>query len=176
MVLPTGYHLLPKNEQYLQKLGYKGPSHHAKMHFCAKLGRGLYGLVQAARQWWKKIIKELISIRFVKREVDPCLLYKRNKEGLCIVIVNIDDCLCLGDEIALTAAVQEIKHIFKVKVTYNLDDYLGCRLLQNNPLIFIHQPHIYKHLKEKFLPIITQSTTGELKAYTTPGTPGFRVI
>ena len=55
MVLPTGYHLLPKNEQYLQKIGYKGPSHQAKMHFCAKLGRGLYGLVQAARQWWKKI-------------------------------------------------------------------------------------------------------------------------
>ena len=83
----------------------------------------------------------------------------------------VDDCLCLGDEQALTLAVQEIKMIFNVKVTYKLDDYLGCRLLQNNSSIFIHQPHIYEHLKEKFLPII-----GGLKSYSTPGTPGFRVI
>ena len=60
MVLPTGYNLLLKNKQYIQKLGYKGPSHQAKLHFCAKLGRDLYGLVQAARQWWKKFIMELI--------------------------------------------------------------------------------------------------------------------
>ena len=34
----------------------------------------------------------------------------------------IDDCLCLGDESALTTAVQEIKNIFKVKITHDLDD------------------------------------------------------
>ena len=66
---------------------------------------------------------ELIAIRFVKGEVDPCLLFRRNATGLCIVIVYVDDCLCLGDEQALTLAVQEIKKIFNVKITYKLDDY-----------------------------------------------------
>ena len=71
MVLPTGYHLLPKNEQYLRKLGYKGPSHQAKLHFCAKLGRGLYGLIQAARQWWKKIHHGVNQNRVYKRQSRP---------------------------------------------------------------------------------------------------------
>ena len=72
MVLPTGYHLLPKNLQYLRKLGYKGPPHQAKLHFCAKLGRGLYGLVQAARQWWKKY-HQINRYWFRKRRSRPML-------------------------------------------------------------------------------------------------------
>ena len=56
-------------------MGYNGPIEKAKDHFCARLGKGLYGLVQAARQWWKKIISELSRIGFIKGDVDPCLLY-----------------------------------------------------------------------------------------------------
>ena len=57
----------------------------------------------------EKNIKELIGIGFVKGEVDPYLLFQRNKKGLCTVIVYINDYLCLGDKQALTSAVQEIK-------------------------------------------------------------------
>ena len=63
--------------------------------------------------------------------------------------------MCLGNEKALSTTVQEIQKIFKIKINYNLDDYLGCKLLHNKSSIFIHQPHIYEHLIEKNLPIIT---------------------
>ena len=146
------------------------------MHFCAKLGRGLYGLVQAARQWWKKFITELTGIGFVKGEVDPCLLHRRNESGLCIVIVYVDDSLCLGDKKALSTAVQEIRKKIKVKINYDLDNYLSRKLLRQKSSIIIHQPHIYKHLIKKILPIVTQPSTGNLKTSTTPGIPGFELL
>ena len=176
MVLPTGFHHLPENVKLLQDMGYNGPIEKAKDHFCARLGKGLYGLVQAARQWWKKFISELSQIGFVKGDVDPCLLYRRNKKGLCILIVYVDDCMCLGDNEAVHEAINDIKKIFKIKINDNLDDYLGCKILTNKSTAFIHQPHIYDHLKQKFLPIITQPLNGNIKVYSTPGTPNYRVI
>ena len=112
MVLPTRYHLLPKNKNHLHKIGYRGPIHQAKMNFCAKLSKDLYSLVQAAWQWWKKFITDLTCVGFIKGEVDPCLLYRRDKHGLCIVIVYVDDCLCIGDKKALNTTVHEIQKIF----------------------------------------------------------------
>ena len=176
MVLPTGFHHLPENVKLLQDMGYNGPTEKAKDHFCARLRKGLYGLVQAARQWWKKFISELSQIGFVKGDVDPCLLYRRNEKGLCILIVYVDDCMCLGDNEAVHEAINDIKKIFKIKINDNLDDYLGCKILTNKSKAFIHQPHIYDHLKQKFLPIITQPLNGKIKVYSTPGMPNYRVI
>ena len=75
MSLPAGYHLLPENKKLLRDMGYKGPIEKAKDHFCTRLGKGLYGLVQAARQWYKKFVSELKQIGFIKGDVDPCLSY-----------------------------------------------------------------------------------------------------
>ena len=175
MSLPAGYHLLPENEKLLRGMGYDGPIEKAKDHFCARLGKGLYGLVQAARQWYKKFVSELKRIGFITGDVDPCLLYRRDINGLCILIIYVDDCMCLGDNKAVFQAIEDIKKLFKIKISYELDDYLGCKILRNHSTTFIHQPHIYDHLKEKFLPIITRPS-GQLKIYTTPGTPNYRVL
>ena len=78
-------------------MGYDGPIEKAKDHFCARLGKGLYGLVQAARQWYKKFVSELKQIGFITGDVDPCLLYRRDNKGLCILIIYVDDCMCLEE-------------------------------------------------------------------------------
>ena len=140
MVLPTGFHHLPENVKLLQDMGYNGPTEKAKDHFCARLGKGPYGLVQSARQWWKKFISELLQVGFVNGDVDPCLLYRRNKKGLCILIVYVDDSMCLGDNEAAHEAINDIKKIFKIKINDNFDDYLGCKILANKSTAFIHQP------------------------------------
>ena len=40
---------------------------------CLLLQQALYGLVQAAHQWWKRLVAELCRLGF-KLTADPCLL------------------------------------------------------------------------------------------------------
>ena len=44
-----------------------------------KLEKAIYGLVQAARQFFKKIQYSLIQAGFKSSEADPCLVYKEDQ-------------------------------------------------------------------------------------------------
>jgi len=44
---------------------------------CLKLNRAIYGLVQAARQWWKRFKNEMVNIGFANSNIDPCLFIKQ---------------------------------------------------------------------------------------------------
>ena len=66
-----------------------------------KLQKCIYGLVQAARQYHKKMVEVLKSIGFEGGDVDPCLYMKRDKNGLIYVALYVDDNLLIGDETAI---------------------------------------------------------------------------
>ena len=56
--------------------------------------RVIYGLVQAARQFFKKICDALLQADFKASEADPCLVYKEDQgTGVCIMLIYIDDML-----------------------------------------------------------------------------------
>ena len=143
MLLSSGYHLLQENQEALHKLGYTGPLDQAKDHVCIKLQKSLYGLVQAAQQWWEKNISKLSKIGFIKGQVDPCLIYQRDNHGLCIIALYIDDCLCVGDSTALDKAIEDIRKIFDIKVESKVNDYLGCNIHVKQGSTFIHQQNTY---------------------------------
>ena len=117
-----------------------------------------------------------MKIGFVKGQVDPCLIYRRNSYGLCIIALYVDDCLCVGDSHALDKAISDIRKIFDIKVENKVSDYLGCNIQENQDSTFIHQKHTYEHLKEKFLSLVTRPSTNKIQSYSTPGTPGFRIV
>ena len=98
----------------------------------------------------KKNISKPTKIGFVKGQVDPCLIYRRNNYGLCIIALYVDDCLCVGESTALDKAIGDIQKIFNIKVKNKVSDYLGCNIYKHQGSTFIHQQHTYKHLKEKF--------------------------
>ena len=50
-----------------------------------KLEQTIYCLVQSARQFWKKLTNVLKSIGFTGGDVDPCLLFKKTKNGLVLI-------------------------------------------------------------------------------------------
>ena len=60
---------------------------------CLILQKAIYGLVQVARQFWKKIVDKMQEAGFQLSEADPCMLYKEDERGLCIIIIYIDDML-----------------------------------------------------------------------------------
>ena len=56
---------------------------------CYQLVKGINGLCQAARQFWKKFVdttkKEPFG--FQVSPADPCMLFKKNELGVCIINV-----------------------------------------------------------------------------------------
>ena len=65
---------------------------------CYQLVKGIYGLCQVARQFWKKFVdtakKEPFG--FQVSPADPCMLFKENELGVCIIIMYVDDMLIIG--------------------------------------------------------------------------------
>ena len=66
---------------------------------CVILDKSIYGLVQAARQFHKKLLDVMTrKLGFEKCKADECLLWRSTRDGTLIVCVYIDDTLCVGNE------------------------------------------------------------------------------
>ena len=63
-----------------------------------QLLKGIYGLCQAARQFWKKFVDTIKKehFGFTVSPADPCMLFKENEPGICIIIMYVDDMLIIG--------------------------------------------------------------------------------
>ena len=57
---------------------------------CYQLKKGIYGLCQAARQFWKKFVDTIKKepFGFTVSPADPCLLFKENDLGICLIIID----------------------------------------------------------------------------------------
>ena len=65
---------------------------------CYQLKKGIYGLCQAERQFWKKFVDRIKkeSFGFQVSPADPFMLFKENELGICIIIMYVDDMLIIG--------------------------------------------------------------------------------
>ena len=63
-----------------------------------QLLKGIYGLCQAARQFWKKFVNitKQEPFGFQVSPADPYMLFKENELGVCIIIMYVDDMLING--------------------------------------------------------------------------------
>ena len=93
-----------------------------------KLEQTIYGLVQSARQFWKKLREVLKSISFEGGNIDPCLLFKKTKKGLVLIGLYVDDLLIIGNEEDINLVIKDIEKHFKVKIEGDLKDYLSCEI------------------------------------------------
>ena len=95
---------------------------------CYQLVKGIYGLCQAARQFWKKFVdttkKEPFG--FKVSPADPCMLFKENELVVCIIIMYVGDMLIIGKKEQIQEFATKIQKEFSVKIQHNLADYLGC--------------------------------------------------
>ena len=99
---------------------------------CLILKNAIYGLVQAARQFWKKIVDKMQGGGYQLSEADPCMLYKEDDKGVCIIIIYIDDMLIIGKEEAIDATIKVLQAHFQVKDPTSLEDYLGVQIVQSD--------------------------------------------
>ena len=139
---------------------------------CYQLKKGIYGLCQAARQFWKKFVDTIKqeSSGFQVSPADPCVLFKEDKLGICIIIMYVDDMLIIGKKEQIEDFASKIQKVFSVKIQHNLADYLGCEFYMNKERTrgWLGQPSIIKSLEQKF-----GERAMKERLSLTPGTPRF---
>ena len=141
---------------------------------CLQLNKTICGLVQSARQFFKKLVNCLVKLGFVGGMVDPCLMTKVAGNQVVIVAIYVDDCLFCGHEALIKETIQGIKENgFQVKVEDDLSDCLSCKIIFNKPRTkaWLGQPHLIKNLVSKFGNLVQKMQTCR-----TPGTPNQGMI
>jgi Reverse transcriptase (RNA-dependent DNA polymerase) len=94
---------------------------------CLQLKKTIYGLVQSAREFYKRLICELKDLGFTENKSDLCLLSKGNQSNIMIIGIYVNDCLVLGKEQDINKLIVDLElKGFSLKVERNLKDYLSC--------------------------------------------------
>ena len=136
------------------------------------LVQAVYGLVQAARQFFKKLRDTLVhDMGFKKCLSDQCLLFRQSDSGTVIVCLYIDDTLVIGNDAAVQSFKKELKLYFNTKEEGEMTEYVGCMVRRTEDSIYLHQSDLIKKIERKF-----GDRALKLRRYTTPGTPGVGII
>ena len=134
----------------------------------------IYGLVQAARQYYKKARGILRKIGFTGGDVDPCLFVKQSSLGIVFIALYVDDNLLVGHPKAIEDAIQQMKkHGLILKIEDDLKDYLSCEIQfsKDRTKAWLGQPHLISNLESKF-----GNDVKKLREYKTPGTPNLNMV
>lgn len=82
-----------------------------------KLTKSLYGLKQASKQWFAKLLQELLTQGYKQSKSDYSLFTKRTQHTLTILAVYVDDIILTGND---RKEIQQIKqHLDK---TFSIND------------------------------------------------------
>jgi hypothetical protein len=144
MAIPEGY------ERYVKEKHKKDIN--TKTH-CLKLTKAIYGLVQAAMQWWKKFKEVLETLNYIPSKADPCLFIKNENEKRSYLIICVDDGgICCETRKEIKKMIDKLSKHFVVKDLGNLETFVGCKIINNktNDTDYILQPKLVKHLKQGF--------------------------
>jgi hypothetical protein len=137
---------------------------------CLLLLQSIYGLVQAARQFWKKWDYILGKLGFSRSAADPCLFTRGIGETLVMICIYVDDGLALGLKSELLKFFAELlAEGIKTTFSETMGDYLSCEIKMDSGMnkAWLGQPHMVKKIEKTF-----GSMVKRMPKYKTPGTPG----
>jgi hypothetical protein len=96
-----------------------------------RLWKSLYGLKQAGRQWYQKLVEIIMKLGFSRCEGDQAVFYRRCKKMnmLIIVLVHVDDCSIVGKfKVLIEQFKVEIVKFIDITDMGELHWILGIRL------------------------------------------------
>ena len=88
---------------------------------CYQLKKRIYGLCQAARQFWNTFVDTIKKepFGFTVSPADPWMLFKENNLGICIIIMYVDDMLIIGKKEQIQEFATMIQKESSVKIQHN---------------------------------------------------------
>ena len=66
-----------------------------------RLNRSLYGLKQAGREWGMLFASFLVSWGFIRSTIDTCLFTYAKSNLLLWILVYVDDCIIVDNDLSL---------------------------------------------------------------------------
>ena len=110
-----------------------------------KLKKSIYGLKQAAKNWYQELSNFLIQQGFERSKHDYCLFLKNKENGKLYVLTWVDDLVIAGNsqnEIEKLKSSLESK--FKMDDRGDLEWFLGMRILKTEKGITLDQENTLK--------------------------------
>ena len=115
--------------------------------YCWLLERTAYGLKQAARSFWNKLLEAMKQLGFQRSLCDPCVYYKWTNRGLVLWISWIDDMLCIGHPDDVKENKEAFMHLFECDDIGEFKEYVGCKIERTNHTIKFTQPVLQQSYK-----------------------------
>ena len=94
-----------------------------------KLQKSLYGLKQASRQWFAKLVIVLHHQGFSQSEHDASLFIKHSSSLVAFATVYVDDIILTGDDFVSIKALKDHQHVtFSIKDLGKPHYFLGIEV------------------------------------------------
>lgn len=115
-----------------------------------KIKKSLYGLKQASRQWFTKLVQELIHKGYNQSKNDYSLFTKRAENSITIIAIYVDDIILTGNTIQEINNIKaHLNSVFSIKDLGKLHFFLGMEVNYLQDGIVISQHKFAKdHLKD----------------------------
>ena len=112
-----------------------------------KLQRSLYGLKQASRQWFSRLVEELIRKGFTQSKHDYSLFIKKDSIHIIIIAIYVDDMLVTGNNPSeITNIKLHLDSTFCIKDLGVLHYFLGIEVIYSFAGIILTQHKFTKEL------------------------------
>jgi len=126
------------------------------------LGRTIYGLKNAARAFWKELLKAFSKMDCERSKADPCMYFQWTAIGLMVWLSWIDDCVCFGNETDVEKSRNQMKELFDCDDVGDMNEYVGCKIEKGNGTFKFTQPVMVQSFEDEFdLPNNNPVTPGE---------------
>src|SRR6202522_752242 len=113
-----------------------------------RLFKTFYGLKQAGRRWYQKLVEIMTKLGFLRSEVDSAVFYRRDKllKLLIIILVHVDDCSIAGRPKGIIDKFKiEIQKYVKITDLGELHWILGievCRIREDKRIMLSQRSYI----------------------------------
>lgn len=118
-----------------------------------KLVKSLYGLKQAPRAWYYNIHQTLLKLGFTRAFSDTSIYSRRDKRGLIIVGLYVDDLTIAASNISIMVDFKrEMTRVYEMKDLGELQFILGLQVVRDRKArtIHLHQEQYIKKILARF--------------------------
>jgi len=142
------------------------PSHPNKV---CKLQKSLYGLKQASRQWYAKLITTLLALQFIQLSADHSLFIKNTEVYFTTLLIYVDDIVLAGnDPNEIDYVKTHLDNEFNIKNLGHLRYFLGLEISRSSFGIVVNQ-------RKYALEILEENGMFAAKPVTTPMEPSTKL-